>query len=237
MLTLRKSSDRGHFDFGWLDTKHTFSFGHYVDRNWMGFRSLRVINEDLIAPGKGFGEHPHDNMEIISYMAAGSLAHRDTLGSVQSISPGEVQRMSAGTGLEHSEFNPSATEPAHLLQIWIKPAQRGVRPGYDQKKFPIAEEPNRLHELVSPDGRNGSLIINQDARLFASKLTKGTSIPYDFGAGRYGWVQVIKGTVQVRDGGTLQATLGPGDAAGLSDQSHVDLKASEEAELLFFDLA
>jgi len=231
MITTRKSSHRGHFDLGWLDTRHTFSFGHYVDRQHMGFRSLRVINEDLIAPGNGFGQHPHDNMEIISYMAAGRLAHKDTLGTVQTISPGEVQFMSAGTGLEHSEFNPSQTEPAHLLQIWIKPAARNAKPAYGQKKFPIHDERDRLHLVVSPDGKDGSLKIGQDARLYAGVLSKGISAHIDLAPDRHAWVQVVKGSVKVAG-----ETLAAGDGASISKESAIDLAAIEDCEVLIFDL-
>jgi redox-sensitive bicupin YhaK (pirin superfamily) len=232
MLTLRPSNQRGHFDHGWLNTYHTFSFGHYRDPQWMGFRSLRVINEDFIAPGMGFGEHPHDNMEIISYIAGGQMAHRDTLGNTRTISPGEVQRMSAGTGLEHSEFNPSSTQPTHLIQIWLKPSTRGTVPGYDQRKFPISEQRNIMHLLISPDGADGSLTIGQDARLYAAKVDKGFAYTLPLNPGRHAWVQVVKGSLTING-----QPLGAGDGAGVSDERNITIDAQDESEFLVFDLA
>jgi quercetin 2,3-dioxygenase len=232
VITLRPSHERGHADFGWLDTRHTFSFGHYRDSSWMGFRSLRVINEDYIAPGMGFGQHPHDNMEIISYIASGTLAHKDTMGNTESLSRGEVQRMSAGTGLEHSEFNPSPSEKTHLIQIWLRPSTRGTTPGYEQRKFPIHEKRNALHLVVSQDGRDGSLTMGQDASLFAGVVDAGFTHTHALAKGRHAWVQVISGGFTV-NGQPLSA----GDGAGLSDEDAVALVATAPGELLLFDLA
>ncbi|MBS0197845.1 MAG: pirin family protein [Planctomycetes bacterium] len=232
MITLRPSAQRGHFDFGWLDTYHTFSFGHYHDREWMGFRSLRVINEDVVAPGGGFPTHPHENMEIITYVLSGSLAHRDSTGGVATISPGEVQRMTAGSGIQHSEFNASKTEPVHLMQIWLRPASRGLTPGYDQKLFPMEGRRNRLQLLVSPDASEGSILINQDARLYGSILDAGAKVSLPLAPGRHAWVQVARGEITV-NGQTLRA----GDGAGLSEEPRLDIAAAQESELVVFDLA
>lgn len=232
MIAVRKSEDRGAFDFGWLDTKHTFSFGHYVDRKHMGFRTLRVINEDKVAPGQGFGRHPHADMEIISYVLQGQLAHGDSIGNARTIKPGEVQVMTAGSGVEHQEFNPSTTEQAHFLQIWLLPATRNARPSYDQKYFEPHTRADALKLIVSGDGRQGSLAINQDASLYASLLSGGKSVSHRFAPGRHGWVQVARGSVSVN--GTA---LGPGDGAAISDETEVTLAASTDSEFLLFDLS
>ncbi len=243
IMMVRRATERGSFDFGWLRTSHSFSFGEYRDRNWMGFASLRVMNEDHIAPGKGFGQHPHDNMEIISYIPAGGgrIAHRDTLGTVATIGPGEIQRMSAGTGVEHSEFNPSTTEPTHLIQVWITPAERGQRPRYDQRKFAIHEEPNRLHLLVSPGGDEGSLPIGQDAKMYAATAKSGWSQTVTIAAGRSAWVQVVSGSVTLNE-----VTLGSGDGVAIRGESaagvpraggfQLALSADRDSEFLLFDL-
>lgn len=231
MITVRKSRDRGHFDHGWLDTYHTFSFSRYYDPRFMGFRDLRVINEDVVAPGRGFGQHPHDNMEIVTYVLSGRLAHRDTLGHTETLSHGEVQRMSAGTGLEHSEFNASRTDPVHLLQIWVQPAREDTKPGYEQKAFPAEGRAGKLQLLVSPDGADGSLTIGQDIRLYATELAAGQSVGLDLSPGRAAWVQVAKGSV------TLNATpLAKGDGAAVMDEASLTLAATEPAEVLVFDL-
>lgn len=232
MITLRPSQQRGHFDFGWLDTYHTFSFGHYRDPEWMGFRSLRVINEDVVAPGGGFPEHPHENMEIITYVLSGKLAHKDSTGGVATISPGEVQRMTAGAGIEHSEFNASKTEPVHLLQIWLRPAAKGAKPGYVQQLFPMEGRRDRLQLLLSPDGADGSLTLGQDARLYGSVLSAGASVTLPLAAGRHAWVQVASGEIEL-NGHALKA----GDGAGLSEEDRVAILATSEAEVLVFDLA
>ena len=232
MITYRPSHERGHFDFGWLDTFHTFSFGHYRNPEWMGFRSLRVINEDVVAPGGGFPTHPHENMEIITYVLSGTLAHKDSTGGVATISPGEVQRMTAGSGIEHSEFNGSKTEPVHLLQIWLRPAAKGDRPGYEQRLFPFEGRRDRLQLLISPDGAEGSLTIGQDARLYGGVFKAGASVTLPLAKGRHAWVQVARGAVTVNG-----QTLGAGDGAGLTDEDAVMLRATEESEVLVFDLA
>lgn len=231
MITVRKSADRGHANYGWLDTYHTFSFGRYYDPNHRGFGPLRVINDDRISPGQGFGEHPHADMEIISYVVAGKLAHTDSLGHTRTISPGEVQRMSAGAGIEHAEFNPSTSEPVHLLQIWIMPSTRGVNPAYDQKVFPIHEQHNRLHQIASPDGADGSLVIHQDARVFAGVLDAGTGVQRTIAPGRRAWLQVARGAATVNG-----KALAAGDGAAITDEPGVEVKASEKAEILYFDL-
>ncbi len=232
MITIRKSGERGHFDFGWLDTNHTFSFGDYVDSKQMGFRSLRVINEDVVAPGKGFGEHPHQDMEIITYVLKGSLAHRDSLGHVQTLTPGEVQRMSAGTGIEHAEFNASKTEPVHFLQIWIRPSKRGLPSSYGQTRFPEAERRGKLRLVASPDGAEGSLKINQDAKLYATLLGAGERVELPLGAERHAWVQVARGAVVVNG-----EKLEQGDGAAVSGEPKLLIEGASDAEFLVFDLA
>jgi quercetin 2,3-dioxygenase len=232
MITVRKSSDRGHFNFGWLDTHHTFSFGHYYDAKQMSFRSLRVINEDVVAPGQGFPEHPHDNMEIITYILSGELAHKDSLGSAHTIRPGDVQHMTAGAGIEHSEFNPSSAEPVHLLQIWIKPQERNLKPTYDQTHFPEDTRRDQLRLVASPDGQDGAIRIFQDVRLYASLLTEGKSVTHPLPPGRHAWVQVGRGSVTLN--GT---TLAQGDGAAVSDEVQLTIRAVQDADLLLFDLA
>ncbi|MFA6046056.1 MAG: pirin family protein [Phycisphaerales bacterium] len=232
MISIRKSSDRGHFNFGWLDTNHTFSFGQYRDPKFMGFRSLRVINEDRVAPGQGFGEHPHEDMEIISYVLDGALAHQDSLGTVKSLSPGEVQRMSAGSGIRHSEFNHSDTRTTHFLQIWIRPDRRGVTPGYDQRRFGDDQRANRLCLVISPDGAEGSISIHQDAKLYTTNLDAGKSVTLDLAAGRHAWVQVTRGEVTLNG-----QRLAAGDGAAVSEETALTLQATQKAEVLVFDLA
>jgi redox-sensitive bicupin YhaK (pirin superfamily) len=232
MITIRKSADRGTFDHGWLKTAHSFSFGHYYDPQHMGFRSLRVINEDLVAPGAGFPEHPHDNMEIITYILSGALAHKDSLGSGETIRPGDVQHMTAGQGIHHSEFNPSRTEPVHLLQIWIKPAERNLTPGYSQTHFPAETRQDQLRLVASPTGQDGSIKIHQDARLFASLLSEGKSLTHNLAQGRHAWLQLARGSVTL-NGHTLHA----GDAAAVSDEPSLTIKAGKDSEFLLFDLA
>lgn len=230
MITIRKSADRGRFDFGWLDTRHTFSFGDYHDPEYMGFRSLRVINEDRIAPGAGFPEHPHRDMEILSYPISGGLAHRDSMGNAAVVGTGEIQRMSAGSGVRHSEFNASKTEPAHFLQIWLLPGQRGIEPGYEQKSLPNSR--GRLALIASPDGQDDAVRIHQDVRLYAATLGPGNSVSLDLAPGRHAWVQVVRGT------GSLNGqALAQGDGAAMSDEKRLTLTAAEDAEFLVFDLA
>jgi hypothetical protein len=233
MLSIRRSSERGHANHGWLDTYHTFSFNTYYDPKFMGFRALRVINEDRVAAGQGFGTHPHRDMEIVTWVLEGALAHKDSLGSGGQIRPGELQHMSAGTGIRHSEFNASQTEPTHLLQIWVEPSQDGIPPSYSQKSFPIAEEPDRLHLLASPDGREGSLKWVTDADLFAARLKAGAMASHAFNARKYGWVQVACGSATVNG-----LVLAQGDGLALSDEAAANLTAGPDgAEVLLFDLA
>jgi redox-sensitive bicupin YhaK (pirin superfamily) len=230
MITIRRAADRGHADHGWLDTNHTFSFADYYDPNFMGFRSLRVINEDRVKAGVGFGTHAHRDMEIISYVLEGTLAHRDSMGTGSVITPGEVQRMSAGRGVTHSEMNPSPDEGVHFLQIWIMPAERGIEPSYEQKKFEDSERRNTLRLVASPDASEGSVTIHQDVRLYATLLDDGASVTHEFQPDRYGWVQVTRGQVEV-NGQKLQA----GDGAAITAEGSVTI-SGHGAEVLLFDL-
>jgi redox-sensitive bicupin YhaK (pirin superfamily) len=228
---IRRSAERGHADHGWLDTSHTFSFADYYDPEFMGFRALRVINEDFVAPAKGFGMHPHANMEIVTYVLEGELAHRDSLGNGSIIRPGEVQRMSAGTGVTHSEMNPSKTTPVHLLQIWILPDRRGYPPSYEQTAFPEAERRGRLCVVASPDGRDGSVTIHQDATLSVALLGPGDRVEHVLTDGRYGWLQVARGAVEL-DGQRLAA----GDGLAVAGPGALAIRGVEDAEILVFDL-
>ena len=232
MITVRKSNERGHANHGWLDTRHTFSFDTYRDPRNMGFRSLRVINEDIVAPGAGFPTHPHRDMEIITYVLEGAVAHRDSMGTGSVIRPGEVQRMTAGTGVTHSELNASEGEPLHLLQIWIVPERRGLEPSYEQRAFPETERRNRLRLVASPDGRDGSVTIHQDAALYASLLDSGQRVEHALRKGRHAWMQVTRGTVKL-NGHSLAA----GDGAAVSDESALTIAAENPSEVLLFDLA
>jgi redox-sensitive bicupin YhaK (pirin superfamily) len=231
MISLRKSEDRGHANHGWLDSHHTFSFGEYHDPAHMGFASLRVINDDRVAAGAGFPTHPHRNMEIVTYMLEGALAHRDSMGNGSVIRTGDVQRMTAGTGVSHSEFNSSDTDPVHFLQIWILPDQTGRAPEYEQKHFPAAEKRGQLRLVASPDGRDGSVSLHQDAFLFATLLESGEQVSHAFGAGRCGYLQVAKGTIKIGD-----LLLGPGDGAAFAGEPEVVLRGIASAEVLLFDL-
>jgi hypothetical protein len=234
MITVRKSEERGHANHGWLDSYHTFSFADYYDPKHMGFRSLRVINEDRVAPGRGFGSHGHREMEIISYVLEGALAHKDNLGHQEVLGPNEVQRMSAGTGVVHSEFNASSTEPVHFLQIWIEPASAGPPSSYEQFKFDPADKKNKLKLIASPTGGEGVARINQDAKVFVSQLAPSTSVGYRLGKQRYAWLHVITGSV------TLNGTaLRTGDAVAVKDEQQLSIEAtgSEPSEILLFDLA
>lgn len=232
MIRVRQSNERGHFDHGWLNTFHTFSFAGYRDPAQMGFRSLRVINEDRVIGGEGFGTHAHQDMEIISYVLAGGLAHKDSLGHEAVLRPGEVQRITAGTGIHHSEFNASETEPVHFFQVWIMPKQAGLTPGYDQKAFPSEQLRDRLHLVVSQDGRDGSITIHQDADLYLGQMSAGIVLTHQIASGRHVWVQVASGQVEV-NGQALQV----GDGAAISDESTVTFNATTDAEVLMFDLA
>jgi redox-sensitive bicupin YhaK (pirin superfamily) len=231
MLTIRKASERGHANFGWLDSHHTFSFGHYFDEKHMGFSDLRVINEDRVAAGEGFPSHSHRDMEIISYVLDGALEHKDSTGSGGVIRHGDVQKMSAGSGVTHSEFNASKSEPVHFLQIWIQPAKKGVPASYEEKHFGAADLGGKLRLIASPDGREGSTTINQDARVYAGVLGQGQELTHTFDAGRNGWVQVARGRVLV-NGKELRA----GDGAALTDEPSVTVAGGEASEVLIFDL-
>jgi len=232
MITIRRAGERGHFNFGWLDTYHTFSFGNYYDPRFMGFRSLRVINEDWVRPGHGFPTHPHRDMEIVTYVLEGGLAHRDSLGTGSVIRPGEVQRMSAGTGVTHSEYNHSDDEPVHLLQIWLLPRENGISPGYEQKAFAAEEKLGRLRVVASPDGRDASLTIHQDASVYATLLDPGQEVSHAPASGRHVWAQVARGAVEV-NGRRLETS----DGAALSGEPEVRVVGVEPAEVLLFDLA
>ena len=232
MLAVRKSTDRGHANHGWLDSKFSFSFADYHDQAFMGFRALRVINEDTIQGGGGFGTHGHREMEIVTYVLEGGIAHKDSLGSGGVIVPGELQHMSAGTGIRHSEYNASATTPAHMLQIWLLPSKQGITPSYSQQTFPIAAEHNLLHLLASPDGRDGSLTWVTDADLYAAKLDKGAKIEHAFTTRRHGWVQVARGSATVNGHALTQ-----GDGLAISDEPELSITAGKEgSEVLFFEL-
>lgn len=232
MFQLRRRDERGHFDHGWLDTYHTFSFASYYDPRFMGFRALRVMNEDVVAAGQGFGMHGHANMEIVTCMLAGALEHRDSLGNGEVLRPGEFQRMSAGAGIRHSEFNPSATEPAHLYQIWLLPAREGLTPSYEQKRFADDEKRSRLRVVASPNGRDGSLRIHQDASIYLSLLEQGDSVTHELAAGRHGWLQVLRGTAQAAG-----QTLGAGDGVAISNEREVTVTGAGPSEIMLFDLA
>jgi redox-sensitive bicupin YhaK (pirin superfamily) len=231
MIDVIRSDSRGTADHGWLKSKHTFSFADYHNPSMMGFGKLRVINEDWIEPGKGFGTHPHRDMEIVTYMVDGALEHKDSMGNGSVIRPGELQRMTAGTGVLHSEFNASETDRAHLLQIWILPEQNGLEPGYEQKLFPAEEKRNRWRLVGSRDGREGSLTIHQDLSLSSTVLDAGESIDYGFDGRRRGFLQVVRGTVEI-DGEAIET----GDAVAIVDQQALDIKAKSDAELLLFDM-
>jgi len=232
MITPRRSDERGHANYGWLDTYHTFSFGRYYDPGQMGFRSLRVINEDYISPGQGFGTHPHDNMEIVTVVLSGELAHRDSTGGGSTIDPHVVQRMTAGTGITHSEFNPSAEQPTHLLQIWILPRAAGLPPSYEEKRLPPGDAQGRFQLLVSPDGEDGSLRIEQDVRLFRARLSAGESLEMSLHSGHHAWVQVTRGELSLND-----VTLSAGDGAAVSDERKLAFRATTDSDWLVFDLA
>ncbi|MDX1583644.1 MAG: pirin family protein [Thermoanaerobaculia bacterium] len=230
MIEIRKSGDRGSFDHGWLDTKHTFSFADYHDPDFMGFRSLRVINEDVVAPGKGFGTHPHRDMEIITYVLEGALQHRDSMGTGSIIRPGDVQKMSAGTSVFHSEFNASESEPVHLLQIWILPERRGIEPYYEQHHFERSELEGRFRLVGRRGGGEGVITIHQDVNLYAAILHDG-DISLDLQPDRYGWLQVARGSVNLN--GT---SLEQGDGAALRDETEIRVSGTKGSEILFFDL-
>jgi redox-sensitive bicupin YhaK (pirin superfamily) len=232
MIRIRKSDERGRFDHGWLDTHHTFSFADYHDPAHMGFRALRVLNEDVVQPGEGFGAHPHRDMEIVTYVLSGSLEHKDDTGGGGVLWPGDVQHMTAGTGVVHSEANRSPTEPVHLYQIWLLPERRGLRPGYEQKAFPADSARNAWRIAASPDGRDGSLRVHQDATMALGALDAGGELRYNLRPGRHAWLQVVRGDVEFA-GRTLTA----GDGAAVSDEAAVAVRAMGPAEVMVFDLA
>jgi redox-sensitive bicupin YhaK (pirin superfamily) len=231
MIVVRNREDRFHTDAGWLDSRHTFSFGEHYDPRHMGFRALRVINEDRVAPGAGFPTHPHRDMEIVSYVLEGSLEHRDSMGTGSIIKPAEIQRMSAGTGVTHSEYNPSRSEGTHFLQIWIVPERRGLPPSYEQRRIPLEERPGRLTLIASRDGRDGSVTVHQDAAIFAGRLRPGDKVTHELAPGRHAWVQVTRGELRLQ-GRELRA----GDGAAVADEPAIAFEASGPAEALVFDL-
>jgi len=232
MIVVRKSAERGYFDYGWLKTYHTFSFADYFDREHMSFGSLRVINEDFVQAGKGFGTHPHRDMEIITYILEGQLAHKDSMGTGSIIKRGDVQRMSAGTGVTHSEFNASQSETVHLLQIWILPKYTGLQPSYEQKYFDAREKQDRLRLVASPDGRDGSVAIHQDASMYAGILSKGKELSHSLANGRRAYAHAARGALEMN--GELLET---GDGAKITDENKITLATLEDTELLLFDLA
>jgi quercetin 2,3-dioxygenase len=232
MITIRRAGDRGHANYGWLDTYHTFSFSSYRDPQHVRFRALRVMNEDFVAPGQGFGTHPHENMEIVTYVLEGALEHRDSMGNGEVLRPGEFQRMTAGTGITHSEFNPSDTEPVHLYQIWLFPERHGLEPSYEQKGFPPEERHNKLRLVASRDAAEGSLQIHQDARIYLASLDAARQLDHELAVGRHAWLQVLRGRTSL-NGHTLQA----GDGAAISEEPHLKIVAESDAEVMLFDLA
>jgi hypothetical protein len=232
MIHVRQASERGHFDYGWLDTYHTFSFGDYYDPAHMGFRSLRVINDDRVQPGQGFGMHGHRDMEIVTYVLDGALAHKDSMGNGSILRAGELQRMTAGTGVRHSEFNPSDTEWVHLYQIWLLPQRKGLEPSYDQLAVGEEEKRGRFRLVASPDGAAGSLTIHQDARLYLASLSPGEGVAHEIDRGRAAWLQVLRGGVNV-----LGNDVAAGDGLAVTDEKAVSVQATVPSEVLLFDLA
>lgn len=232
MILIRRAADRGHFDHGWLNTSHTFSFGEYRDPEHHRFRTLRVMNEDKVAAGQGFGTHPHRDMEIVTYVLSGELEHKDSMGNGEVLRPGEFQRMTAGTGITHSEFNPSRTEPVHLYQIWILPEQKGIEPSYEQKQFSAAERHNRLRLVAAPDAADDSLLIHQDVRIYLSTLDTGAMVSHALAVGRHAWVQVLRGEVELNGESLLTS-----DGAAVSEEQFLKVIATTDAEVMVFDLA
>lgn len=231
MITIRPSAERGHFDHGWLNTYHSFSFASYYDPAHMGFRSLRVINEDRVTGGAGFGTHSHRDMEILTYVLSGALEHQDSMGNGSVIFPGDVQRLSAGTGIAHSEYNHAKDQPVHFLQIWLLPERNGIVPGYEQRTFPDEERNGRLRLIAARDGREESVRIHQDVDLFAATLEAGQSVAHTLQPGRHAWLQVACGGVALNG-----ARLAAGDGAAISDEPTLEITANEDAEILLFDL-
>jgi redox-sensitive bicupin YhaK (pirin superfamily) len=231
VIAVRPAAERGHADHGWLDTRHTFSFASYHDPRHMGFRSLRVINEDRVQPAEGFGTHAHRDMEILTWVLEGALEHKDSMGNGSVIRPGDLQRMSAGTGVTHSEFNPSREAPVHFLQIWLLPRERGLPPGYEQKHFTQAARRGRLRLIAAGDGREGAVTIHQDADVWTALLQPGESVRHALAPGRYAWLHVARGAVSLNG-----STLGAGDGAAVSDEAELEIAAAARAEVLLFDL-
>jgi quercetin 2,3-dioxygenase len=232
MITIRPAQARGNANFGWLDSKHTFSFGSYYDPQHMGFSSLRVINEDKVEPSKGFGTHPHRDMEIITYVLEGVLEHKDSIGNGSIIRPGDVQRMSAGTGIAHSEFNASHTHPVHLLQIWILPDKTGIQPSYEQKHFAVEKKQGKLRLVASGDGKDNSVIIHQDANLYVAALNNGDRVNHRTNQNRSLWLQIARGSIEVND-----RLLSAGDGAAITQETNLDIAATtDNTEILLFDL-
>jgi quercetin 2,3-dioxygenase len=233
MITIRSSQDRGHADFGWLQSQHTFSFGQYIDPTQMGFASLRVINEDRVTPGKGFGTHSHTDMEIVTYVLEGALEHKDSLGTGSIIYPGDVQRMSAGTGIQHSEFNASQADMVHFLQIWILPGEKGITPSYEQKTFSTEDKTDRWRLVASPTGREGSVTIHQDIDIYGTILQNGSRLNHSLANGRVAWLQVATGSVKLND-----RVLQEGDGAAITQEDAIEIQGTaQQAELLLFDMA
>jgi quercetin 2,3-dioxygenase len=232
MIRVRKAKDRGHFNFGWLDTYHTFSFGDYYDPSFIGFRRLRVINEDSVHAGRGFPTHSHRDMEIITYILEGALEHRDSIGNGSVIRPGDVQRMTAGTGVSHSEANPSSEDSVHLLQIWIMPRERGLKPGYEQKFFSEEQKQGGLCLIASADGRDGSVTVHQDVSVYAAVLDSGQAVNHPLAPNRHAWIQVARGAVVVNG-----ENLDQGDGAAISAESKLTVTGQDRAEILLFDMA
>jgi quercetin 2,3-dioxygenase len=232
MIQVRRSESRGHTKLSWLDSRHSFSFDQYYDPDWMGFRQLRVINEDWVQPGQGFGTHPHRDMEIITYVLEGELEHRDSMGTGSIIRPGDLQRMTAGTGVTHSEFNHSTTSPVHLLQIWILPERRGLQPSYQQKTFPEKELAGKFRLLAAHDGSDGALSLHQNVAVYAARLAKGQTATHSLAPSRHVWVQMARGKVQL-NGKRLEA----GDGAAISAETKLEFVADVPSEMVLFDLA
>jgi hypothetical protein len=232
MLSVRRSEERGRANFGWLDSRHSFSFGHYFDEKHMGFGPLRVINDDRVAGGGGFPTHPHADMEIVSYVLEGGLEHKDSLGTGSVVRPGDVQRMTAGSGVRHSEFNASQTDPVHFLQIWIVPEKRGLAPSYEQKTFSDADKRGKLRLVGSRDGRDGSVTIHRDVDFYAAVLGDGDKVAHDVKAGRVAWVQVARGTATLNG-----EQLYPGDGVGTNEAEKLEIVGTSDAEILLFDMA
>jgi redox-sensitive bicupin YhaK (pirin superfamily) len=231
MIKLRKASERGYAHHGWLETFHTFSFASYHDPKHTHFRALRVMNEDYVAPGSGFGTHPHDNMEIVTYVLEGALEHKDSMGHGEVLRPGEFQRMSAGSGITHSEFNPSSTEPVHLYQIWIFPAVRNTAPSYEQKRFDSTHRDNRLQLVAAPEGSDGSLTIGQDVRIYLADLSKGATVEYTIAPKRNAWLQILKGAALLNG-----LELNTGDGAAITAEERLAMTTNSKAEVMLFDL-